>query len=559
MKKILDTLFSKEKSKKPLIVIFLTYIAFNILITCFHEQWFDECNSWQIAKYASYKEMFFELARYDGHPPLYWLILSIPAKLGLPFIISTKTIAVLSSSFAIYLLLFKSPLPLIAKITLPFSYFVFYQYSIQTRPYSFFMIAMFLTAMYYNNRNNKPYPLVFSLIFLSLTSAYGLLIACVLALIWTVQIFKEHGIGYAFKNIKNDKRTHSLFLLLLAGIGIASLIVSDGSSALNADDYSQTSILFKLFIVFVLFIISPLETTFSNIETTDAGFISTINNIISDTQLTLSLLVPLVFLGIFFLIILILISKEINLKLPETILVPIVLSLFNGFFFFISHHFGIYFIYYIFLAWIACDNNNNNNNNLEKTNSTNVIEKFVFPTKILIAFLLAFSVYLNLYSSISDIKYTYNSAKHLVDYIYNNLEDLKIAYLVAPEQIEQADDKIYRTENGANAIFEAYAGETFIDMPKLPHYEWNFQITESELKNYPDIFISTVNDLSYYYGGNNNMPNYTVVKSFDNYCIWKNTPPFVEGTYQIFIRTDILESQYPNLEIQQPKITYGRK
>lgn len=553
MKKILDTLFSKEKSKKSLIIIFLIYISCNILITCFHEQWFDECNAWQIAKYASYKEMFTELARFDGHPPLYWLILSIPAKLGLPFVISAKTIAVLSSCFAIYLLLFKSPLPIIAKATLPFSYFVFYQYSIQTRPYSFFMIAMFLTAIFYNDKNKHPYKFVFSLIFLSLTTAYGLLIACVLALIWTVRIFKKKGILYAFKNVKNDKRTHSLFMLLICGCLIASIIVSDGSTSLASDDYSSVSTAYKLFLSFIIFIISPFETTFSNIETTDNSMIEVINTLIADKQLLFTLLVPLVLLGAALIAVLIIISKKINLKISEIILVPLAMGLFSGFFFFIPHHFGIFFIYYIFLAWIGFDNKNMPA--AEKSENAEKSLKLILPLKLFFAFALISSVYMSVCSGISDIKYPYNSAKETVNYIYdNNLQNLKIAYLTAPKQ---KDGEIYKIENGSNSVFEAYAGESFINMPELPHYEWDFEITENELKNYPDMFISTVNDLNYYYGSDGNCPEYIVLKSFDSYNIWKNTPPFVDGTYQIFIRTDLLESNYPNLESEQPEIKVG--
>ena len=75
-------MLEKIKSEKKLeyITLFLFVLTYCI-ITVFHEPWFDEAQAWQIAKCASLKEIFFEIPHYEGHPPLWWLLLSIPARL----------------------------------------------------------------------------------------------------------------------------------------------------------------------------------------------------------------------------------------------------------------------------------------------------------------------------------------------------------------------------------------------------------------------------------------------------------------------------------------------
>ncbi|MBR0510949.1 MAG: hypothetical protein IJJ81_00055 [Ruminococcus sp.] len=65
-----------------LIVLFL-YTAGIIFITSFHELWFDETQAWLIAKSASYKEIFTYIPHYEGHPPLWHLILAVFAKTAL--------------------------------------------------------------------------------------------------------------------------------------------------------------------------------------------------------------------------------------------------------------------------------------------------------------------------------------------------------------------------------------------------------------------------------------------------------------------------------------------
>ena len=73
------------KSKKTEWILFVLLIVSYFCVSFFHEPWFDEAQSWQIAKCASIKDILFEVPHYEAHPPLWHLLLSLFAKIGVPY------------------------------------------------------------------------------------------------------------------------------------------------------------------------------------------------------------------------------------------------------------------------------------------------------------------------------------------------------------------------------------------------------------------------------------------------------------------------------------------
>lgn len=110
-------------TKKPEGLTVLIFLVLYCIVTAFHEPWFDEAQSWQIAKCENIARLIFYIPHYEGNPPLWYLILAIPAKLGVPFEIGLKTVGLLISLCSISLVVFKSPFPRVVKLILPFTYF----------------------------------------------------------------------------------------------------------------------------------------------------------------------------------------------------------------------------------------------------------------------------------------------------------------------------------------------------------------------------------------------------------------------------------------------------
>lgn len=92
----------------------ITFIAYVVVIVCvmaFHEPWFDEAQSWLIARDASFRDILLLRPHYEGHPPLWWLMLAIPAKLGVPYEIGLKGVQLVCAAVMAWLLVFRSPFP----------------------------------------------------------------------------------------------------------------------------------------------------------------------------------------------------------------------------------------------------------------------------------------------------------------------------------------------------------------------------------------------------------------------------------------------------------------
>ena len=129
-------------------IVFSLFCILTCLVSFFHEPWFDELQAWAISKDTLYN-ILFVIPHYEGHPPLWHLILKCFSFFNVPFEYGLKIPNLLFMFGAVFLLIFKSPFPKPVRLLLPFTYFIFYQYSIISRPYSVFCFALFLVAFLY--------------------------------------------------------------------------------------------------------------------------------------------------------------------------------------------------------------------------------------------------------------------------------------------------------------------------------------------------------------------------------------------------------------------------
>jgi hypothetical protein len=111
-----------NKSKKLVfaesitIIVFMTFLA---IIMKYHEPWFDEAQSWLIARDSSFFDMIWNVLRYEGHPPLWYIVLYIPSHLGIPYEIGLKSVNFIFITLTVILLVKKSPFPTVVRLSLP--------------------------------------------------------------------------------------------------------------------------------------------------------------------------------------------------------------------------------------------------------------------------------------------------------------------------------------------------------------------------------------------------------------------------------------------------------
>ena len=172
-----------EKKKQFLKAgIFFIYLAAVLFLVSRHENWRDEAQAWLLARDLDLPGLV-SMMKYEGHPCLWHLILMPFAKLGFPYrsmnLISTALVAA-----AVWLMLFRSPLPLPLQCLALAGSALLYYFPVVSRSYSLIPLFLFLSALFYSERRKRPFLYGFSLALLVQTHLYMIPIAGMLSLFW---------------------------------------------------------------------------------------------------------------------------------------------------------------------------------------------------------------------------------------------------------------------------------------------------------------------------------------------------------------------------------------
>lgn len=103
-------------------------------IVPFHEPWAGEAQAWQIARSLSLSQLLHGALRYEGTPGLWHLLLHVLARLHVSYTGMHWVCAALATA-STALLLFRSPFPLALRISLPFTFFLAFQFAVVARSY----------------------------------------------------------------------------------------------------------------------------------------------------------------------------------------------------------------------------------------------------------------------------------------------------------------------------------------------------------------------------------------------------------------------------------------
>ncbi len=136
------------------IAIILIFAILAFLVAQHHEHWSDEAQSFLLARDNSIVEVF-KYIKYEGTPALWVFVIKIFIFFGgtyetfflLPIIFSVIGISIFQ---------FKIDAPWYIKLLFPFTYFIFYQYTIIARSYCLVFPMLMLIASIYNKRLDKP-------------------------------------------------------------------------------------------------------------------------------------------------------------------------------------------------------------------------------------------------------------------------------------------------------------------------------------------------------------------------------------------------------------------
>ena len=152
----------------------------------YHEPWGDEAQAWQWARNLSLHDLFQTYIRYEATPGLWHFLLWILCRLhvsyaGMHWICGG--IAIASTS----LLILRSPFPRYLKLTLPFTFFLLFQYAVVARGYVLVPLLLFIIA---DTWKKHPLVVAVTLGLLANCALHAAVISGGLAMVWLVEQFR---------------------------------------------------------------------------------------------------------------------------------------------------------------------------------------------------------------------------------------------------------------------------------------------------------------------------------------------------------------------------------
>jgi hypothetical protein len=154
----------------------------------YHEPWVDEAQPWQMARTLPLVALFHRYIRYEGTPGLWQFLLWILNRAhvsysGMHWICGGIAVA------AVSVLVMRSPFPRYLKLSLPFTYFLLFQYAVVARSY---VLVPWLLFMIAHRWKRSPAVIALLLGLLANVAAHATVISGGLAIVYAIERIR-HG------------------------------------------------------------------------------------------------------------------------------------------------------------------------------------------------------------------------------------------------------------------------------------------------------------------------------------------------------------------------------
>lgn len=545
--------------RKAEVFLFLCFCISFLVICFFHEPWYDEALAWQIARTGSLKNILFSVPHYEGHPPFWYLLLAVPARIGVPYEIGLKTVSGIATIISVWLILFRAPFPKPVRMLLPFHYFIFYQYGVIARPYSYLLLIFLLLAMSYHQKEEKPGRFVLLLACLCMCSGYGIVLAGGIAAVWLYDICCSVHWKVFSKELMKDKRIHSLAVLLVFA-GILILGILPGEDAYAVSRSGGNSLISRL--LYTFFLMLPDSTLMTTLQ--GAEFLK--YHIMSFSGLAIG-----IFAGGLMLAAIVLAANRNTIKyyaVPYTLF-----AVFAAAVYFCAHHIGIVLCFTVFWFWICLEEKDSfayakaAGQKLQKALSGRLAEKDVKLLKtfgVFLGYLLLFiPIYWTVSASVREIAEPYYYAKSAAKFIREHQLQEQTAF-AGWDYGEDTEDE--------ETDFYDNMDTNLVSIPAaiLPYFDTNFVLNyadgamenayvshrvasaEENRENLqkwaeydcPAFLLGNVN-LQMIYGKEAVLPKYVPVYKLEPYYanIWKNysSNANIMSDFYIYLREDLTE------------------
>lgn len=551
------------------LLAFVLYIAIIAIVMCFHEPWFDEAQSWLIARDSPIASIFSVRTHYEGHPPFWNLLLAIAAKNGVPYEFGIKGIQLICASLLGAWLIFKSPFKhasSLATFLIPFTYFVCFQYGVTSRPYALLCLSLLVAAHYWNSADSKTSSackLAISLMFMCLLSVYGIAFAAGFTIAWIWRVFSKNineacskvcnktldfsAIFHAIKAtiVSNLARLISWGLIAIFGVANLALAWPAKNAFATRATIDGNSTIAKCFaFIFVM----PSESMFTSFY-----------GDISMRRMPFDFL-PVAICTIFSLAIwAFAIRITMRRKLLTVLAIPYLVLTIVAVRYFTLHHAGLIFVFLLAVLWISHIKEPLSRNDIPAifvkvaTTKSRFIKNSAFKINLLISIILAPSLIWNAFACVNDILFDYSPSRAVAQYISSNhLQNKRFvaSWLHNYEQVDDSGNVISHEESdthqyswllvGANPYFSknlidcAYKNKTFITNESSSAKQQEKELAACAAKGEPEFFVSeSIQPWYYFLALNYNISHYKAhavsnVKTSWKALVWESTATIYE-------------------------------
>lgn len=559
------------------LLAFVLYIAIIAIVMCFHEPWFDEAQSWLIARDSPIASIFSIRTHYEGHPPFWNLLLAIAAKNGVPYEFGIKGIQLVCASLLGAWLIFKSPFKHASSLVtflIPFTYFACFQYGVTSRPYALLCLSLLVAAHYWNSADSKTSSackLAISLMFMCLLSVYGIAFAAGFTIAWIWRVFSKNINKNLNEGLSKTRNKTLDFNAIFHAIK-ATIIPSIASNLARLISWG----LIAIFGVANLALAWPAKNAFATRATIDGNstiakcfafiFVMPSESMFTSFYGDISMrrmpfdFLPIAICTLFSLAIWAFAIKiTMRRKLLAVLVIPYLVLTIVAVRYFTLHHAGLIFVFLLSVLWISHIKEPLSSNDIPAifvkiaTTKSRFIKNKALKINLLISIILAPSLIWNAFACVNDILFDYSPSRAVAQYISSNhLQNKRFvaSWLHNYEQVDESRNVISHEEIdthqyswllvGANPYFSknlidcAYKNKTFITNESSSASQQEKELAACAAKGEPEFFVSeSIQPRYYFLALNYNISHYKAhtvsnVKTSWKALVWESTATIYE-------------------------------
>lgn len=188
------------------LIALISFVILAVFVGSKHEPWADEAQAWLLARDTTIPELLQNYMGYEGSPALWHIILKGFIAIGWTYEYY-YLIPIIITSIGIAICEFKSDLPIYIKLVLPFTYYIFYQYTIVARSYCLVFPTLMYLSLVYNQKTEKPIQFGIGIAILLSISSHTCILAACMSFIYGLQVL---ALTYKFVKKKDDVKKSTI-------------------------------------------------------------------------------------------------------------------------------------------------------------------------------------------------------------------------------------------------------------------------------------------------------------------------------------------------------------